>query len=111
MDLFDELDKFKGKLLDLKQQDKVKKEIELSKKSLAWLMAPTLGEAEDIKEREMQKYRLEKLRQAYPENPACSNCGGVMLVRVNKSTGDRFLGCSNFPKCKHTHNGLNKKHK
>jgi hypothetical protein len=38
-----------------------------------------------------------------PSPPAdgCA-CGGVMLVRTRRSDGARFLGCSNFPKCRRT---------
>jgi len=30
----------------------------------------------------------------------CPRCGGVMLERVNRRTGERFLGCSRFPRCR-----------
>lgn len=43
-------------------------------------------------------FKQQKLRQSYPGNPICS-CGCVMLERTNKSTGDKFWGCSNYPKC------------
>lgn len=44
---------------------------------------------------------------AAPEHPApdaapCPRCGGALVQRVNRSTGQRFLGCSNFPKCRGT---------
>jgi len=26
-------------------------------------------------------------------------CKGRLITRTNKSTGDKFLGCSNYPKC------------
>lgn len=29
-------------------------------------------------------------------------CGGELVVRENKETGKKFLGCSNFPQCRHT---------
>jgi len=29
-------------------------------------------------------------------------CGSPMCERTNKSTGIKFLGCTNFPKCKKT---------
>ena len=32
----------------------------------------------------------------------CKRCGSVMIERCNKKTGDEFLGCSKFPKCKNT---------
>ena len=36
--------------------------------------------------------------------PYCKK--GVLLVRENQSTGNRFLGCSNFPSCNQTFNSL-----
>jgi len=27
-------------------------------------------------------------------------CGGTLVVRYNRTTGEPFLGCSSFPKCK-----------
>lgn len=32
----------------------------------------------------------------------CRKCGSVMKERRNKKTGEEFLGCSNFPRCKNT---------
>lgn len=29
----------------------------------------------------------------------CPECGGPMVSRQNKSTGQRFWGCKDFPKC------------
>ena len=31
----------------------------------------------------------------------CPNCGGELIYRYTKSKGMRFIGCSNFPKCKY----------
>lgn len=33
--------------------------------------------------------------------PKCS-CGRRMTERVNKSSGNKFYGCSGYPKCKNT---------
>lgn len=30
---------------------------------------------------------------------ACPRCGGVMVGRTNKSTEERFLGCTRYPEC------------
>jgi ssDNA-binding Zn-finger/Zn-ribbon topoisomerase 1 len=30
----------------------------------------------------------------------CINCDGYIVERINKNTKQKFLGCSNFPKCK-----------
>lgn len=32
----------------------------------------------------------------------CPECGGPMKERTNRSTGEIFLGCSDFPKCRGT---------
>lgn len=31
---------------------------------------------------------------------ACPRCGGAMVERRNRRTGERFLGCRRFPRCK-----------
>lgn len=28
------------------------------------------------------------------------DCGGTLVIRINRITGVKFLGCSNFPKCR-----------
>jgi restriction system protein len=33
---------------------------------------------------------------------SCAECGRPMVVRTNSATGEEFLGCSQFPACKHT---------
>lgn len=35
-------------------------------------------------------------------NKGCPKCGGVMLLRHNRTNGDAFYGCGNYPKCRHT---------
>ncbi|GHU50499.1 hypothetical protein FACS189459_4470 [Bacilli bacterium] len=32
----------------------------------------------------------------------CPECGGDLLVRAARKNGERFVACSNFPKCKYT---------
>ncbi len=32
----------------------------------------------------------------------CKRCGSVMVERKNKKTGEEFLGCNNYPKCRNT---------
>ena len=36
------------------------------------------------------------------KNLECPDCGGPMVSRKNKSTGQRFWGCASFPECKGT---------
>ena len=33
----------------------------------------------------------------------CSSCGGKLFIRKNKQTGQFFIGCSGFPKCRQTY--------
>lgn len=33
---------------------------------------------------------------------SCPRCGSPMVMRENKRSGENFLGCSNFPKCRGT---------
>lgn len=32
----------------------------------------------------------------------CPECGHDLIVRLNGADGSRFLGCSEFPKCRHS---------
>lgn len=32
----------------------------------------------------------------------CPQCSGKLVKRKNKRSGESFLGCTNFPKCKYT---------
>ena len=32
----------------------------------------------------------------------CSRCDNEMIVRKNRTTGEKFYGCSNYPRCKNT---------
>jgi len=45
-----------------------------------------------------------KWKQKYPNNPDCPSCGFVMIEKVNKSNGNKFWGCCQFPNCKKTLN-------
>ncbi len=40
---------------------------------------------------------------AYESNK-CPICGGPMTARSNKTSGQRFWGCNDFPRCKGTRN-------
>ena len=33
---------------------------------------------------------------------ACPSCGGKLVARKNRRTGDRFLGCETYPACRGT---------
>jgi DNA topoisomerase-1 len=49
------------------------------------------------------KYKKE-LDSAYIDNGGtlCEKCSSPMAYRVAKNTGNKFLACSSYPKCKHT---------
>ncbi|MBU6430382.1 MAG: topoisomerase DNA-binding C4 zinc finger domain-containing protein [Cyanobacteria bacterium REEB65] len=32
----------------------------------------------------------------------CPECGAQLVVRENGKTGEKFLGCSHYPECRHT---------
>ena len=38
------------------------------------------------------------------EEVICPDCGGAMVSRANRRTGQRFWGCGNYPACKGTRN-------
>ncbi len=40
---------------------------------------------------------------AYPDTD-CPECGGKMVSRSNASTGQKFWGCADYPKCRGTRN-------
>jgi len=29
-------------------------------------------------------------------------CNGRLVIRTNRNTGQKFIGCENYPKCKYT---------
>lgn len=45
--------------------------------------------------------------QIAPEMPKCPRCGGTLILRTatrGANAGNRFYGCSNYPKCKYVQN-------
>lgn len=44
---------------------------------------------------------LASLNQRHASTDVCPKCGGRMVARATKNSGKQFLGCSNFPKCRH----------
>src|SRR5688500_11152279 len=46
--------------------------------------------------------RPERMSQGPIDNLACPTCGAVMTLRHNRQTGEPFLGCSRFPRCRGT---------
>lgn len=41
---------------------------------------------------------------------SCPDCGGEMILRTNRTNGDKFYGCKKYPNCRGTRdeNGLSK---
>lgn len=37
-----------------------------------------------------------------PEDLVCPDCGGKMIERTNRQTGNKFWGCVAYPRCKGT---------
>lgn len=35
-----------------------------------------------------------------PSGTACPNCGGKMVARTSRKTGEHFMGCESFPRCR-----------
>jgi restriction system protein len=44
-----------------------------------------------------------KSKKTVGTSNACPRCGGAMVERVNRLSGERFLGCQRYPQCKGTH--------
>jgi len=36
------------------------------------------------------------------QSPTCQQCGSAAVQRINRRTGEAFLGCSHFPRCRGT---------
>ena len=32
----------------------------------------------------------------------CPDCGGHLIIREVRATGNQFLGCENYPECRYT---------
>jgi ssDNA-binding Zn-finger/Zn-ribbon topoisomerase 1 len=48
---------------------------------------------------EVRKQHLDQLEKAAH---TCPWCGNELIERHSKKTGDSFMGCSAFPKCRYT---------
>lgn len=33
---------------------------------------------------------------------ACKRCGRTLVIKVNRETGEEFLGCQSWPECTYT---------
>ena len=47
---------------------------------------------------------VHELKKKYTSTEVCPKCGGQLVERVakqGKNAGNKFLGCSNFPKCRY----------
>jgi len=46
--------------------------------------------------------KIKELKSRKSEIIKCDECGSLMVIRENNSTGDKFYGCSQYPECKNT---------
>ncbi|UQB41530.1 NERD domain-containing protein [Thiomicrospira microaerophila] len=51
---------------------------------------------------EDRRHHRISLSEKYESGHICPKCGGDLLVRTSKVGNRKFIGCSNFPKCKYT---------
>lgn len=66
----------------------------------------------ETKAEEVPTVNVESINSVAEENKAetnkvCPKCGGVLILRIAKKgehAGNKFYGCSNFPKCKYIEN-------
>lgn len=49
-----------------------------------------------------QQHAENRKKQLAASGLLCSRCQSEMVKRTNGATGQQFLGCSKFPKCKYT---------
>lgn len=43
-----------------------------------------------------------KEKQDNQSDEICPLCGGKLVARINKTNGEHFVGCKNYPECKYT---------
>lgn len=53
-----------------------------------------------------QTHQANQTLASFTEETFCPKCGGQMLKRSNRKTGDAFWGCAKFPKCRGTRKAL-----
>ncbi|ACJ15800.1 topA [Thermococcus onnurineus NA1] len=64
--------------------------------------AGTVKELSETEEKDVKK-TIEKGEKTPLVVGKCPKCGGDLVVRYNRKTGKRFVGCSNWPKCNVTY--------
>lgn len=103
------LKEFKAKELDIGKElmekliESEEKKTKKSKKKTAKEL--TAEEEEAIKQVIDNEERKEERKRNNDEIIVgkCPKCGGDLVVRYNKKTGKRFVGCSNWPNCNVTY--------
>jgi len=55
-----------------------------------------------IQGRQTDTEHIKNLKFRHNNSSICPQCGGELKKREVASTGNYFLGCSNFPKCRYT---------
>ena len=62
---------------------------------------------ENVKEPKSEHIDTEKAENTVPQHVKCPRCGGALVLRTagrGKNAGNKFYGCSNYPKCKFIQN-------
>ena len=61
----------------------------------------------NVKEPKSEHIDTEKAENTVPQHDKCPRCGGALVLRTagrGKNAGNKFYGCSNYPKCKFIQN-------
>jgi hypothetical protein len=69
-------------------------------KYAVWLVALIVGLVILAQLLKWKSFKKSEGSGALPEKENCPDCGGKLVLRTGKY--GKFLGCSNYPKCKHT---------
>lgn len=91
--------KFEEEMENVMNGKKKREEVvEEAKKFLAEVLDDFKKNDEKIGESLLEAYR--ELRKDFRTLGKCPKCGGDLLIIRSKKSGLRFIGCSNYPKCK-----------
>ena len=80
------------------------KPIELidGKRLLEMIQASQCGSANRVSPKSRVEPALVPAISATAHSPKCRQCGSSLVQRINRRTGEAFLGCSQFPRCRGT---------
>lgn len=66
---------------------------------VARLQAAAMDNTHTTRRNHVRQVR-QRVSDRAPSGTACPNCGGKMVARTSRKTGDRFMGCESFPRCR-----------